>query len=684
MDVHRRVLLCLGRISRHLIVLLSRGVPAFLLLALLSWPPTVPAGLVPEHLVSMTKELLLATRDDFKSATGNDEQAHRVQRIYRILKEEGLYNWSKTPIAVEGFVARMTAVFGMNQLGPAEIEKLIKFLEAQTGSRADAAIDELYTSLGRPRLVGDARNVVLDNWNSLWDETWDGVDLVYEINASRGPQTITLFWNRYHARFMIKVLEENAGATREMQTTITGIVHYKFDQQARNLVVSVTPVQMPITSRIAAPDPGMTQPGYEQAVRKNKKRNDAEGLQDDKHKAENIQETKAGPSLERPSGKQEQIEAKRRKIEKIKSKKAHVWENPETGEVVRQQRFRKLKAPFVYQGEGYASDDDINEVARIESELGALIAGDVLGTWRADDGTIWNITSPGDTGKTEKTAQLPEKSVAEIERQIEKIKNDTVFRWLNTVTNEVTTQEKFRRLEEPYKYLGEGLRDPEGSQEIARLEKKLKTIRLPVVEHDPIGMNKNLTSSGAIQLNIQVTRDDDYSWIYDRVMLIDNRITASRTLRSPQDSPHLPEKLMLDAISSFSPPEWVELEAGIDAETGEVELSGQVWRMQVTHSDLKAKSIHSPWSRSLQLISGVEDDVKQEECVTCEWVYTPVESEINLADIVREEKEAAVKSAQEIYENELATVEKENRAARIKELNEVSDLFNKLLLDKEN
>ncbi len=252
MEHKKSAALCIDKIRCLPFTLACRSALVVLVLTPWLWPIPAHAESVPPHIASMTKELLLATRDEFKAATGDDEQAQRVQRIYRILRREGLYNWRKTPVTRDGFVPKMAAVFGLSQLGPAETEKFTKFLEAQTGGRFDAAIDELYTALGRARLTGAERKRVVDGWNALWAKTWSGVPLTYEMEANRGPQTISLIWDMDRARFKINVLEEGDAIIKKMQTTVTGLVQFAFDQKAQNLVVSVKPAQMPITS--ANPD----------------------------------------------------------------------------------------------------------------------------------------------------------------------------------------------------------------------------------------------------------------------------------------------------------------------------------------------------------------------------------------------------------------------------------------------
>ena len=151
MERNKFAALCLGKICCWSMSLACRSVLVVLFMTSVFWFIPAHAESVPRHIVSMTKELLLATRDEFKAASGKDEQAQRVQRIYRILRREGLYNWRLTPVTRDGFVPKMAAVFGLSQIGPAETEKFTKFLEAQTGGRSDAAIDELYTALGRAR-----------------------------------------------------------------------------------------------------------------------------------------------------------------------------------------------------------------------------------------------------------------------------------------------------------------------------------------------------------------------------------------------------------------------------------------------------------------------------------------------------------------------------------------------------
>ena len=167
-------------------------------------PLSTHAETVPSHIASMTKQLLSATKSEFSVATGDDEQAARLQRVYQILRREGLYNWGQKTITREGFEVKMASVFGMQNISIADEEKLEHFLEAQTGGRASAAIDELYTALSRERLAGAARTKVINDWSQLWRDTWADTKLTHELESIRGPEIIKLVWDMTRARYFIQ------------------------------------------------------------------------------------------------------------------------------------------------------------------------------------------------------------------------------------------------------------------------------------------------------------------------------------------------------------------------------------------------------------------------------------------------------------------------------------------------
>jgi len=235
-----------------------------------------------------------------------------------------------------------------------------------------------------------------------------------------------------------------------------------------------------------------------------------------------------------------------------------------------------------------------------------------------DTGSIYSRTAllQDGGGNADQPSERPEDRIAKLKRQIEKVRTEKVHRWRNRVTGEVVLQEpdKFKKLKEPFEH------DPGGKMEIARLEAKIKEIGAsykppPVVANDPVGMDKMRASGKAQSLTIQVTDKDGYSWTYDTALMLNGRITASRTLRNVKDSPKMPPYMMRQAIASFSPPEWIELEVKLDVATRQVHMTGQRWRMHYDHQGNSltgggkrtVTGIHTPWPRDLRLIRKFKD-----------------------------------------------------------------------------
>ena len=169
-------------------------------------------------------------------------------------------------------------------------------------------------------------------------------------------------------------------------------------------------------------------------------------------------------------------------------------------------------------------------------------------------------------------------------------------------------QDKFKRLKELFEFLGQDFRRADGTEEIARLQKRIAEIRaastpLPVDANDPVRMNEMGAGGEAQPLGIRVTDTDGYSWTYDSAVLSAGRITAKRTLRDMRDATNLPKKVMRQAIASWSPPEWIELEVRVEVDTRQVYMTGQRWRMHVTYDgdSHEIGSIHTPYPRNLRL-----------------------------------------------------------------------------------
>ncbi|MFQ5619013.1 MAG: hypothetical protein ACE5FR_08570 [Rhodospirillales bacterium] len=261
------------------------------------------------------------------------------------------------------------------------------------------------------------------------------------------------------------------------------------------------------------------------------------------------------------------------------------------------------------------SDDTTLTVRPSDSAMSVLtdedlrrLKGAIFGKWRNGNGDIWEISASGGGSPSQEPAVRPRDRIAELERQIERIWSDKVFRWKNTGTGEVVVQDKFKRLKEGFKFLGQDFRRPDAKKEITRLQKRIEELhaasnRLPVDSYDPVRMGVP-TGGEAQSLRIRVTDTDGYAWTYDTAVLSVGRITAKRTLRDIKDiGPHLPGDVRRQLVTSWSAPEWIELEVRVEGKSRQVYMTGLRWRLHVTYDGFleSVKRIHTPYSRNLRL-----------------------------------------------------------------------------------
>jgi hypothetical protein len=226
-------------------------------------------------------------------------------------------------------------------------------------------------------------------------------------------------------------------------------------------------------------------------------------------------------------------------------------------------------------------------------ELEAL-RGSILGEWKRDNGELWIISAADEAaGEVRGDSEDYEALIAEAEAEIEAVESAVEYVWTHPETGAVERQRRFRRLGEPWVYEGERALNDNADDEIAALRRRIEALRSrqagahlpPAVRQDPVGFEANRDAPGAQPIRIEVRQPDGHRYTYDQVSFDGRRIAGRRTLRDVREiNRELPEKIQRDLIASWSPPNWLDLEAGFDPATGAVELTGDVWSMHVTWS----------------------------------------------------------------------------------------------------
>jgi len=240
----------------------------------------------------------------------------------------------------------------------------------------------------------------------------------------------------------------------------------------------------------------------------------------------------------------------------------------------------------------------------------------IFGSWQAANGNIWDIAKVDGTqpntlrdGQRQSNAKQAESA----REKINALKKQKVFVW-KSAGGKLIRQKKFKRLNDPYEYVGEQLADPKAKEKIKALEKQASKSEkagkaLPVDSYDPTEM-QDVKLDEAQPVRITVTRPDGYTYTFRQGYFDGFRITADRTQSDVRDIFNLPDKVIQQLVASWSPPEWIELNAEYDPISKTISLVGKLWQLNVTYSsggafgmggDYKVKKIHTPWSKKLAL-----------------------------------------------------------------------------------
>ncbi len=263
-------------------------------------------------------------------------------------------------------------------------------------------------------------------------------------------------------------------------------------------------------------------------------------------------------------------------------------------------------------------------VSPSKNPVNVLVAADIknleknlIGKWKAKDGTVFEFSEGNKLkGEINPSREFFDQQIEKAKERIKAVKKAKIFEWQNSETKEVIQQKKFRRLKEPFNYLGEKYAFENAEEEIAKHKKQIDMLMiernrvnlLPKDKHDPTGF-KDVASSGGHPITITVTLTNGHIYTYDDAVFDGRRICAKRTCRVVPDLPNqkLPDIIKRQLVNGdWYPPGWLELDASIDAETGELILDGLQWSMRVTYSSYLGDppivdSIHTPYSWDVTL-----------------------------------------------------------------------------------
>ena len=232
----------------------------------------------------------------------------------------------------------------------------------------------------------------------------------------------------------------------------------------------------------------------------------------------------------------------------------------------------------------------------------------ILGEWRDQDGRRWVISrSGGGNGEERPRAQNEQGTQQQIDARRERIKQlqaSRLYLWRNPKSGEEVRQTRFKRLAEPFEFLGQVFPDPSAKQESENLKREIEelaqsqpNIYVPSAPRLP----ESNPNAGVFPLVITRYHVNGHVSHFRDARVQGNTIRGNRKLRGAKEITDLPPDIVRQ-LSSMGPPEWLDLKIRKHPETGEVYLEGARYRLHVTYeAEGKVESIHTPYPRQLRL-----------------------------------------------------------------------------------
>jgi hypothetical protein len=313
----------------------------------------------------MAADLLKSTKPELKAQSGDSGRALAVKHAYNILKEEQMFRWGRGSLTQEGVIPKVAAAVGLEKVEPNDIAHLQKLLDAFARGDADRGILDFYEAYGREKPGQAKLKDIKKKIHEALQSTWKDLARSHTIVRADGRQRIKLEWQPEVSRFLIKIEDDGDEDTEPFQTTIGGDVKAEVSEDGQDTKLSVVPWDDPIKPMTAEDLENMARNIYGEWY-------DQEGNLWIVGQPEGSPAGPTPPAPRREETPARKIAALEDRINEIKNSRIYVWENPQTGEVVKQERFKRLQEPFEYKGQDFASPKAQEETARLKQEIQEL------------------------------------------------------------------------------------------------------------------------------------------------------------------------------------------------------------------------------------------------------------------------------------------------------------------------
>jgi len=330
------------------------------------WPVSLSAQAVPQHLASMAAQVHGGAVAALDGLAVDAERARVLEEVRQALHRAGVRHWARTPVTLPDGAARLADMLRLD-LNAAEDRQA---LEALLDAGDDGTLRErMRTLLARQgEEAGD--EAVNDRVGDLADRLLDlraQMPTTHSIALDRN-RAVNLEWRPEAGRFLLQVTGEGDDESDRFAAAMLGDIAYRTDPETGALRLDVQPHDSPPTLLTAADLERLRESIFgDWLTAGGRVFRIAPGDAGDTGSVGAAAERQA-----RVQGLDQRISSLRDRLTALQQGKEHVWENPETGQVVRQQRFRRLDDPFVYQGQQHRREDAPARLEEMERQLDAL------------------------------------------------------------------------------------------------------------------------------------------------------------------------------------------------------------------------------------------------------------------------------------------------------------------------
>ena len=317
--------------------------------------PAAAAQQMPPHLTQLGGQVYEANRAALARDLASPDAARRAVAAAAdgVFRQARVANWSRAPVDLAAPFARAAAALSLDPADPGTLDT-VRGLTAMLGDERAAAIrDRLGAAAPRPQV--EAAEAALDAF-----ATAGGAPAAHVIGLGGGVG-LAVEWS-----------PESGGIVLRAQNDVTGPQAFEYVMAGRTEVVAGPDGGVALT---AAADPARPPKALSAVEIEDRALSilgtwEADGMTMDIRAAD----AAAGEVRRSAALVRREIEAERARIAQLRNAKEFVWRNPQTDEIVRQQRFRRLSDPWVYDGERALAADVDAQVAEAESRIARLEA----------------------------------------------------------------------------------------------------------------------------------------------------------------------------------------------------------------------------------------------------------------------------------------------------------------------